>query len=129
MISNFSVFKVIMMKVHIALFVVCVIGVGCTHGSWIGSPSKSEKPKDFACDVCLYVVNEIDKYLAQEPTIEQIMKLVYRICDLIGDQFPGGAESCKIVLQTQIPVIIEQLINNQLSPEEICKNECGTNKE
>ena len=44
------------MKIHIALFV-CLIGVGCIHGSWIGSPSKSEKPKDFACDVCLYVVN------------------------------------------------------------------------
>ena len=117
------------MKLFIAVLL-CLIGVGCTHGSWIGTPpSKSENPKDFACDVCLYVVNEIDKYLAQEATIEEIMKFVYQLCDLIGDQFPGGAESCKIVLQTQIPVIIEQLINNQLSPEQICKNECGTNKE
>ena len=110
------------MKSQIALLV-CLFGIVAVQAS----PVKSEKPKDFACDVCLYVVREVDKYLANQATIDQILTIADQVCDLIGDQLPfGGVDGCKIYMQSQIPGIIQNLVENQLSPEAICKNECGT---
>ena len=111
------------MKSQIALLV-CLFGIVAVQASPL---QKSEKPKDWACDVCLYVVREVDKYLANQATIDQILTIADQVCDLIGDQLPfGGVAGCKIYMQTQIPGIIQNLVENQLSPEAICKNECGT---
>ena len=41
-----------------------------------------------------------------------------QICDALGDLFPGGPLACKILVQVQLPQIIEDLVNTP--PEEIC---------
>ena len=101
----------------------CLFGIMAVQAS----PLKKEKPRDIACDLCLYVVGEVDKYLANDATIEQILTIADQVCDLIGDQLPfGGVDGCKIYMQSQIPGIIHNLVENQLSPEAICKSACGT---
>ena len=90
------------------------------------------QPKSVTCDICTFMVTEIDKMLSDEATIEEIISAADQICDALGDLFPGGPLACKVLIATQLPQIIDDLIHNQLSPESVCgalgacKNETTT---
>ena len=91
-----------------------------------------QQPKGAICDICTFMVTEIDKMISDEATIEEIISAADQICDALGDLFPGGPLACKILISTQLPQIIDDLIHNQLSPESVCgalgacKNETTT---
>ena len=91
-----------------------LILVACLASLAIAHP----KTKDLACDLCIDIIQDIDDALKAD--VPNIIEAVDKICDQIGDIFPGGAVACKLLVQTQLPSIIDDLINNQLKPETIC---------
>ena len=92
-----------------------LILVACLASLAMAQPPK---PKDLACDLCIDIIQDIDEALKND--VPNIIEAVDQICDQIGDLFPGGAIACKLLVQTQLPSIIDDLINNQLKPETIC---------
>ena len=82
----------------------------------------AERPmtKGVACDICKYVVGEIDKLLMDGATLDQIIKAVEQICEPLDSLIPGATAACETLIETQLPQIIDQLVHNQLSPDSVC---------
>ena len=87
----------------------------------MAQPSAPKAPKGVTCDICKFIVNEIDKYLMEGATIEQIIQAVEQICGPLDSLIPGATAACETLIETQLPAIIDQLVHNQLSPESVCK--------
>ena len=77
--------------------------------------------KGVACDICKYVIGEIDKLLMDGATLDQIIQAVEQICGPLDSLIPGATAACETLIETQLPAIIDQLVHNQLSPESVCK--------
>merc|ERR1711918_316147 len=91
-----------------------LILVACLASLAIAHP----QTKDLACDLCIDIIEDIDE--AIKAGVPDLIEAVDKICDQLDGIFPGGAAACKILVQTQLPSIIDDLINNQLKPETIC---------
>jgi len=83
----------------------------------------SKKKEDLLCSICVDIVADLDKWLTSEATEDQIVEWMYRICETLGDLIsPDLVQVCEVVLGAQLPSIIDNLVNNNLNPEEVCKN-------
>ncbi len=78
------------------------------------------KLKSVQCDLCKFAVGEIDKILASQDTEDAIMNEIDKICHLLDDL--GLFDICHNLIQDNLHNIIDGLVNNQLSPENVCKS-------
>ena len=92
---------------------------------------------DLLCTICLDVVEDIDSWLTSDTTEEQIVDWIDNICQVNTAQFsnflrnilqilgellsPDLIQMCEVVLGAQIPNIIDDLVNNNLNPEQVCQ--------
>jgi saposin len=73
-------------------------------------------PKDStSCPLCEFAVDQIEQYLLQNATQQQIIESLEYICQLVPQQFQS---SC-IDLISQVPICIKYL-KEQFPPKEIC---------
>ena len=86
----------------------------------IAEPAPKPMPKGVACDICKYIVGEIDKQLMDGATLDQIIKALEQICEPLDSIIPGATAACETLIETQLPQIIDQLVHNQLSPDSVC---------
>merc|ERR1711944_154128 len=88
------------------------------------SPAMSYKQamraKSIGCDICTLIVTEIDKILVAAETEQQAIEAVEQLCALLDNVFPGATAACNSLVETYLPQIIEGLVNNQLSPANVC---------
>ena len=105
------------MKLQLILFAF-FLGSAIAHPSNPFKKYQKIKTQGPICDICKYLITEIDSMLADDATIDEIIAALDQICDALGDLFPGGPLACKILVQVQLPQIIEDLVNTP--PEEIC---------
>ena len=105
------------MKLQLILFAF-LLGSTIAHPSNPFKKYQKIKTQGPICDICKYLITEIDSMLADDATIDEIIAALDQICDALGDLFPGGPLACKILVQVQLPQIIEDLVNTP--PEEIC---------
>ena len=82
--------------------------------------SQMLKAKSIQCDICTFIVTEIDKLLVDDSNIDAIIVEVEKLCSSIDGVFPGAGASCNALVETYLPQIIEGLVNNQLSPASVC---------
>lgn len=78
------------------------------------------KAKSIGCDICTFIVTEIDKLLVADNTIDEIIIQVEKLCSSLDGVFPGAGNACNAIVETYLPQIIEGLVNNQLSPASVC---------
>ena len=81
---------------------------------------KYQKVQGPLCDICKYIITEIDHMLEDEATIADMFAALDKICDALGDLYPGGPVACKFFVGLELPQIIEDLVNTP--PEEICSS-------
>ena len=105
------------MKLQLILFAF-LLGSAIAHPSNPFKKYQKIETQGPICDICKYLITEIDSMLADDATIDEIIAALDQICDALGDLFPGGPLACKILVQVQLPQIIEDLVNTP--PEEIC---------
>jgi len=69
------------------------------------------------CDVCQYVVGEMETYLNGNSTLTEIETFVEKICGM----YPSYETTCQHLIKTYLPTVIEKL-EADFTPEMICKD-------
>merc|ERR1711879_310891 len=76
------------------------------------------EPKDLLCDICIDVITDLDQWLTSDTTEDQIVEWIEQVCDLLSALVPEAI--CKSLIESQIPAIIDGLVNDNLNPQELC---------
>merc|ERR1712107_542820 len=76
------------------------------------------EPKDLLCDICIDVITDLDQWLTSDTTEDQIVEWIEQVCDLLSVLVPEAI--CKSLIESQIPAIIDGLVNDNLNPQELC---------
>merc|ERR1711934_6357 len=79
-------------------------------------PLSREQPetKDLLCDICIDVITDLDQWLTSDSTEDQIVEWIEQVCDLLSAIVPEAI--CKSLIESQIPAIIDGLVNDNLKP-------------
>ena len=85
-------------------------------------PTTRAMPKsNIICHICELIVSEIAFLLIEGNTIDQILDLVDDICQPFDNIVEGATAACEQFIETQLPVIVNELVHNQLSPYSVCQ--------
>ena len=84
------------------------------------SYSQVMKAKSIQCDVCTFIVTELDNVLVADQTEQELINQVEKICTAIDGLLSGLGATCNTLVETYLPQIIEGLVENQLSPSSVC---------
>ena len=80
----------------------------------------SEKIDNPTCEICKFIVNEIDKVILDGATIDDILAAMEQICGPLDSIIPGATHICELLMETQLPELIDLIVNNNLNPEVFC---------
>jgi len=89
--------------------------VACLAGLAVSAPSN-----ELLCSLCVDIVTDLDEFITSDTTEQQIVEFVEQLCSAIGQLFPSLEGSCKALVESQLPAIIDGLVNNNLNPQEVC---------
>merc|ERR1711997_1072392 len=78
------------------------------------------EPKDLLCDICIDVITDLDQWLTSDSTEDQIVEWIEQVGDLLSALVPEAI--CKSLIESQIPAIIDGLVNDNLNPQELCNS-------
>jgi len=93
------------------------IGV-CPNKTMIITKVLKPKSSNAYCQVCEYILTEIDKYLAENATEKEIVFLIEHICNLLPLKV---RDICDAFIEEHGVAIINLLLN-KIQPEHICKS-------
>jgi len=85
----------------------------------------SSLPKNenaLTCAICIDLVTDIDEFLTSDTTEDQIVQFVEQLCKALGTILPDFEATCNALVESQLPAIIDGLVNDNLNPQEICTN-------
>merc|ERR1711909_180390 len=68
---------------------------------------------DLTCSICVDVVTDIDQFITEDTTIQQIMDFAKQLCAALETE-------CNRIMDEQLPAIIDNLVNEQLDPQAVC---------
>merc|ERR1712198_610887 len=71
-------------------------------------------------DICIDVITDLDQWLTSDSTEDQIVEWIEQVCDLLSALVPEAI--CKSLIESQIPAIIDGLVNDNLNPQELCSS-------
>merc|ERR1711915_998037 len=69
--------------------------------------------------------HRIDEFLTSETTENEIVAFVEQLCSALGQIIDGFEATCKFLVESQLPAIIEGLVNDNLKPDQICTDLLG----
>ena len=84
------------------------------------SYQQAMKVKSIQCDVCTFIVTELDNVIMADQTQEDIIKAVEEVCTLVDGVISGLGATCNALVESYLPQIIDGLVHNQLSPASVC---------
>merc|ERR1712105_18656 len=77
--------------------------------------------KGLACDICMDVITDLDNFLTDDTTQEEILNFVKELCHLLGQILGENFEAqCNAMFDENLPAIIDAIVNDNMNPEEIC---------
>merc|ERR1712036_117111 len=74
------------------------------------------------CAICIDLVTDIDEFLTSDTTEQQIVQFVEQLCKALGTILPDFEATCNALVESQLPAIIDGLVNDNLNPQQICTN-------
>ncbi|KAJ3425619.1 hypothetical protein M0812_28064 [Anaeramoeba flamelloides] len=79
--------------------------------------SEEEEPQGMYCTICEAVMSFVEKWLAEEKSLEEIETLLEKVCTFL----PSSYESlCDSIIEQYLPVII-QYLEQEIPPAKICE--------
>merc|ERR1712038_1934969 len=82
-----------------------------------------ETPRnELTCNICVDIITDIDEFITDETTEQEIMDFFNQICLALDQLIPGFGETCSGFLYNNGQGIIESIVHENLNPEEICTN-------
>eukprot|EP00092_Neocalanus_flemingeri_P074826 GFUD01092590.1.p2 GENE.GFUD01092590.1~~GFUD01092590.1.p2 ORF type:complete len:116 (-),score=41.96 GFUD01092590.1:33-344(-) len=91
--------------------------LSCLVASTVSAPKN-----DLTCSICVDVVTDIDNFLTSDTTEQEIVEFVEQICSALGAILPDLEATCKALVESQLPAIIEGLVEGNLNPQEVCNS-------
>merc|ERR1719290_980563 len=89
----------------------------CLVASSLSLPRDSN---DLTCSICVDVVTDIDQFITEDTTIQQIMDFAKQLCAALGLILADMETECNRIMDEQLPAIIDNLVNEQLDPQAVC---------
>merc|ERR1711935_358140 len=86
----------------------------------LASTQALPQPKSLTCDICIDLITDIDEWLTSDATEEEILSYAHELCHLLDSILSALEEACNDLFDTQLPTIIDGLVNDNLNPQEVC---------
>eukprot|EP00091_Calanus_sinicus_P005506 TRINITY_DN15949_c0_g1_i1.p2 TRINITY_DN15949_c0_g1~~TRINITY_DN15949_c0_g1_i1.p2 ORF type:complete len:106 (-),score=51.58 TRINITY_DN15949_c0_g1_i1:15-332(-) len=77
---------------------------------------------DLTCPICLDVVTDIDEFLTDATTVEEVIEFAKQLCAALGLILADMETECNKIMEEQLPAIIDELVNGQLEPQAVCQS-------
>merc|ERR1712215_407019 len=77
---------------------------------------------DLLCNVCLDVVTDLDEWLTSDATEGEIIHFMESLCTALGAILQDLEDICIDLMETELPAIIEGLVEDNLDPATVCYN-------
>lgn len=71
--------------------------------------SESGTDSDTECFLCRYIVGEIEQFVSENKTLEEMEALLEKVCDRLPSSF---ASACDELVDTYLPYLVETIVNN-----------------
>merc|ERR1711931_434351 len=94
----------------------------CLAIAFARAASAHPEPKDLLCDICLDVVTDLDNWITSETTLNEIVHFMEGLCRALGQILSDLEEMCISLMESELPNIIQGLVEDNLSPAEVCAN-------
>merc|ERR1711872_741544 len=104
------------MKVIIALS--CLLAIAA-------AVLKNEMVRDVTCTLCKTAIGQLDEYLTSDATEQEIIDFVEQGCAAIGSIIAGAEAACNALVESKLPELIETLVEDNLSPTQVCSELLG----
>merc|ERR1712127_339410 len=86
----------------------------------VGLAAAQSTRNDETCQLCIDAITDLDEWLISDPTEQEIIAVVKELCEALGLLIPELGESCNNIVDTELPDIIEGLVNDNLNPYDVC---------
>merc|ERR1711951_66169 len=86
------------------------------------SKVRTQERRDLLCDVCMDIVTDIDEWITSDSTMDEIVQFVEGICSSLGWIGQDLEALCRQLIEENLPDIIDGLVEDNLSPTEVCSN-------
>merc|ERR1712209_51316 len=80
---------------------------------------------ELTCSICMDIMTDLDEFITSDTTEQQIVDFVKEICAALGALISGLEETCNFLVQSQLPEIIEGIVNDNLNPTQVCTDIMG----
>ena len=78
-----------------------------------------QEPKNvFTCTICTDLVTILDENLTNNATLSEIESFLDAACDILV----GLEQDCKDFVAANLETVVDLLVNEYLSPDEICNS-------
>ena len=75
------------------------------------------------CNICLDIITDLDSWLTSDATEGAIVDWMNQICKTLGEVVSPDLENlCLVVIGSQLPAIIDGLVNQNLDPQQVCES-------
>merc|ERR1739845_77841 len=89
-------------------------------------PCGAPRPRnELTCQICVDIVTDLDNWLTDDKTEQEIVDFVKQLCAALGQLIPGFQATCDFLIESQLPSIIDGLVNDNLDPTTICTQTLG----
>merc|ERR1711976_104911 len=76
--------------------------------------------KSIQCDLCTWLVTSLDDFITDSTTESEILQFLEGICSPLDSIINGLTQACVDLIEQYGPQIIEDIVQNNLSPSIIC---------
>merc|ERR1712119_37772 len=78
---------------------------------------------ELTCSICIDLITDLDNFITDDTTEQQIVDFAKELCHLLGSILGASLEEqCNQLFEDNLPGIIDQIVADNLNPQEICDN-------
>merc|ERR1712243_431409 len=78
------------------------------------------KTESILTNLCIDIITDIDEFLTSDPTEQAVVEFAEQICEALGAILPALVATCNALMETQLPAIIDSLVEDNLNPQQVC---------
>merc|ERR1711936_4276 len=76
---------------------------------------------ELTCSICIDIITDLDNFITGDTTEDQIVQFFKELCHTLGSLLGASIEQqCNALMETQLPAIIDGLVNDNLNPQQVC---------
>merc|ERR1712181_84655 len=72
---------------------------------------------ELTCSICIDIITDLDNFITSDTTEDQIVQFFKELCHTLGGLLGASIEEqCNALMESQLPAIIDGLVNDNLNP-------------